>query len=182
LQFEACGDPATARAVQDASHQANDLIDELGGDGAITVLLRLAGDSITTIRYAGPGEIDCNRLPASALVEARGNEPFWSFSVEDESALFRTPELPDGVQYTDGLWTRAEVGMWTYEAERASAAMQGASADSALAARSQTRVRLDLTETECRDGMSGARYPYRAVLTRYGDTLEGCALEGRRAM
>jgi uncharacterized membrane protein len=34
----------------------------------------------------------------------------------------------------------------------------------------------------CFDSMSGARYPFRAVLDRDGAQVTGCALEGKNGM
>ena len=49
------------------------------------------------------------------------------------------------------------------------------------AARSDSTATLDLVEERCIDSMSGARYPFSATLTRNGQELHGCAVEGRPA-
>ena len=41
-----------------------------------------------------------------AVQRARGNEPFWAVTFEGEGATFRTPELPDGINYREGRWKR----------------------------------------------------------------------------
>lgn len=167
LRFTACGEEGEGRAVEDAAPQdAAALVAELGAGAAMPVMLRMVGDRITEIRYAGPGEVRCDRLPPDGVLEARGNEPFWNLIVEGDTATFRTPEQQDGILFVQGHWTRTGDRGWHYEA-----------GDSA-----GTTIRLELTESPCSDSMSGARFPYRAVFTRGNDRYEGCALEGRRAM
>jgi uncharacterized membrane protein len=177
FRFFACDNQAEGRMVE-ISPDPSAMFAEIGTDGALTVVVRIVGERITDIRYAGPSEVNCNRFPPDAIVEAWGNEPFWNLAVQQEITLFRTPEQQAGVRYTDGVWTGAGSN-WVYDATLAPPAAGTADSQPAAAA---TRVRLELIETECRDGMSGARFPYRAVLIRDSERLEGCALEGRQAM
>lgn len=171
LRFAACGEANEGRVVVDATQDASALVAELGAGSAIPVMLRMDGDRITDIRYAGPGEVRCDRLPPDAVVEARGNEPFWMLAVAGDTAVFRTPERQDGIAYAGGRWTRKGEDEWRYEASLADATSAAGST-----------IELRLMEADCSDSMSGARFPYRAVLTLGTDRFEGCALEGRRAM
>lgn len=172
LRFAACGQENEGRIVVDAAHEdVSALVAELGGGSAIPVLLRMDGDRVTDIRYAGPGEVSCDRLPPDAVLEARGNEPFWMLAVAGDTAVFRTPEQQQGIVYAGGRWTSPDENGWRYEASLTDAASNVG-----------TTIELQLMESDCGDSMSGARFPYRAVLTRGTDRYEGCALEGRRAM
>ena len=178
FRFFACDNQGEGRMVEVAP-DASALFAEISTDGALTVVVRMVGERITDIRYAGPSEVNCNRFPPDAIVEAWGNEPFWNLAVQREVTLFRTPEQLAGVRYTDGVWTGAGNGQWVYNGSLAPPTAGAADSQSDAAG---ARVRLELSETECRDGMSGARFPFRAVLIRASERFEGCALEGRQAM
>ena len=139
-----------------------------GRDGELSVLVRLNGERVEEIRYAaqeGPG---CARLPSPNVVEARGNEPFWSIEVYGDSARLRVPLVPGGVVFTRGAWRRLAGGQWAYEARRGQSGRE-------------EFLLLQLTESRCVDSMSGARYPFRAALIRDGEPATGCAVEGRLA-
>ncbi len=97
--------------------------------------------------------------PSAGLVEARGNEPFWAVRVEGAEARVSTPEEASGVSYRDGAWSRD--GRWLYTARR----KDGAGVET---------LTLELIEERCLDTMSGAEYPWRAVLVRQGRRMEGC--------
>jgi uncharacterized membrane protein len=134
----------------------------------MAVLVRLDRDRLQEIRYAGAEGSRCDQLPPEGELQARGNEPFWMIRAEGTRARVHTPEEPDGAAYGDGTWTRADGLRWRYEARRTRADRL-------------EHLTLELTEERCVDSMSGARYPFRAVLTRDGNRMEGCALEGRQA-
>lgn len=166
LRFRACGEAGAGAIVEDVeSGDGRRLLRALGTESnGIAVLVRLRGNQLQEIRYAGPEVPDCSRLPPRSQVEARGNEPFWFVRVEDDTAQLVTPEIPDGLDYGSGMW-RQPGNLWQYEAERA----QDGDGESLI---------LELTEAPCADSMSGARYPFRAAVYRNGERLEGCALEG----
>jgi uncharacterized membrane protein len=123
---------------------------------------------LLSIRYAAPEGPDCARLQSSAVVDARGNEPFWAVEIYEDSARLRVPLSPGGVVFRRGAWRRLSSGEWVFDARR------GASG------REEVLV-VALTESRCIDTMSGARYPFRAALIREGDPARGCAVEGRSA-
>jgi uncharacterized membrane protein len=77
-----------------------------------------------------------------------------------------TPELPDGREYRHGTWKKIEAHRWQYRAERED---------------QRAFLLLELDGTGCTDSMSGARFPFRAIVLRDGHRLEGCALEGTAA-
>lgn len=93
---------------------------------------------------------------------ARGNEPFWAVSIEGDEARISSPDLPEGMAYRDGRWTRGKsAGTWEYKARRERA--EG------------LWLELELTEAPCTDSMSGNASPFTAVLTYDGKRVEGCA-------
>lgn len=150
-----------------AGGQTAALVRELGGGGRrIPAMIRLEGDRIVEIRYAGPEGAGCDGLPPEGELEARGNEPFWHLRVDGTQALVRTPEEPDGRAYGEGEWSRPGEGRWLYRARQDSAG-------------GGERLRLELVKARCMDSMSAAWYPFRAVLGRGDTRMEGCALEGR---
>lgn len=90
---------------------------------------------------------------------ARGNEPFWSLTV-----------TPDGTTYTDMEGT-------TLTGPYAEPAVDGSTFAFATAAGA-----LGLTESLCRDSMSGMPYPFTVTLTRDGADLPGCAGDPARLL
>ncbi len=170
LRFIACGEASEGIPAEDLPKgDGRALVRELGaGENGMAVLVRLDRGRLQEIRYAGPEGSRCDQLPPEGEVEARGNEPFWMIRVEGTRARVHTPEEPDGVAYDDGTFTRADGERWRYEARRTTAIRV-------------EHLTLEVTEERCVDTMSGARYPFHAVLIRDGNRMEGCALEGRRA-
>jgi uncharacterized membrane protein len=90
---------------------------------------------------------------------ARGNEPFWSVTV-----------APEGSNYTDMEGT-------TLDAPFTEPVTEGDSLVFSTAAGP-----LRLTQTLCRDSMSGMVYPYSVTLTRDGTDLPGCAGDPARLL
>ncbi len=90
---------------------------------------------------------------------ARGNEPFWSLTVTAE-----------GSSYTDMEGTTLDAPFTA-----------PASADGSLVFETAAGP-LTLTETLCRDSMSGMPYPFTVTLTRDGADLPGCAGEPARLL
>jgi uncharacterized membrane protein len=96
------------------------------------------------------------------ITRARGNEPFWAVTFEGEGATFRTPDLPDGINYRDGRWKRkGTAAEWTFKARRERA--EG------------LWLELQVTEAPCTDSMSGEAFPYKATVTFEDKHMEGCA-------
>ena len=167
LTFLPCGEGPDAIGVVDTPDgQAAAVVAELGGgDRPIPVLVRMRGDTVEVVRHAEPEGGGCDDLlPAGDLV-ARGNEPFWSVSIDGDSAVVRTPDLPAGAGYHARSWQSGAEGAWRFTAS--------AGADT---------LRLWLDADRCRDGMSGAWFPYRATVEWRRERLTGCALEGERAL
>lgn len=90
---------------------------------------------------------------------ARGNEPFWSLSV-----------TPEGSSYNDMEGTTLDAPFTDPVTE----------ADSLLFATAAGPLRL--TQTLCRDSMSGMVYPYSVTLSRDGTDLPGCAGDPARLL
>lgn len=96
------------------------------------------------------------------ITRARGNEPFWAVTFEGEQATFRTPDLPDGINYREGRWKRkGTAAAWTFRARRERA--EG------------LWLQLEITEAPCTDSMSGEAFPYKATVTFEDKRMEGCA-------
>ena len=102
------------------------------------------------------------------IVSARGNEPFWGIEVDGDAAIVRTPEELTGVRYGNGVWRTNGPRRWSYRADRKGT---GQAVD---------EISLELEETPCADTMSDEKFPLRAVFTRSGRRMDGCALEGQR--
>ena len=97
-----------------------------------------------------------------AVQRARGNEPFWAVTFQGEGATFRTPEIPDGINYREGRWKRqGTAAEWVYKARRERA--EG------------LWISVEITEVPCTDSMSGESFPYKAVVTFEDKRMEGCA-------
>ena len=167
VRFVACGDTGQGAAVEDASGAGKAAVDEFGGKGVMAVV-RLEGNRLQEVRYAAPEGPGCDQLPPHGEVEARGNEPFWLIRVDGATAYLRRPQNPEEQEYERGAWSQPAPSTWRYDAER----------DRDGKAQSLT---LELSEARCTDSMSGAWYPFRAVIVRNGRKTEGCALEGRQS-
>ena len=90
---------------------------------------------------------------------ARGNEPFWSLTV-----------TPQGNSYSDMEGATLDAPFTEPMAE----------GDSFLFTTAAGPLRL--TQTLCRDSMSGMVYPYTVTLTRNGTDLPGCAGDPARLL
>ena len=164
LHLLPCGSSDSGNTLEDGTGgDATGVVQELGPDG-VTAIVTLSGNQITSLQYAAPEGPGCETLPPDSELEARGQEPFWFVSVSGSVATVRTPEEPDGVAYAAGHWSMADSVHWRYEARSGAAPLV-----------------LELTRERCADGMSGARYPLKATLTRDGVSMSGCALPGRGA-
>ena len=168
LRFVGCGEEGEGLAVQDLpTGEGQALVRELGGGGRVIVLVRLEGDRLTDIRYAGGEGPGCDRLPPDGDIEVRGTEPFWHLQLTGSTATTTTPEAPAGDEFQNGRWT-ATGGPWRYQAERREDG-------------SVVTLAVELVEERCRDSMSGAAYPFTAAVRIDSLELHGCALEGRNA-
>jgi putative lipoprotein len=112
--------------------------------------------------YAAPaGESQgCNAPPPAYVVQARGNEPFWSVEVVDGKLIWRQPEEPKEL-VIEALESSDAEGTVGYSGEA-----QGHTLELFVEAQS------------CRDSMSGAYFAYSARATFDGKSLKGCARIG----
>lgn len=167
LQFQACNADDAMPVVDATGEDLVAVVEELGyGSQAVNAHLVLDGERVSELRIAAPEVPSCLDILPDTELEARGNEPFWNVRIDGSEALFRSPEELAGVRYEDGTWEEAANG-WRFRAVRADAA-------------SDESLTIEFSPDRCIDTMSGARYPFRAVLDRDGSRAEGCALEGRR--
>jgi uncharacterized membrane protein len=165
LRFTACGASGQGTALEDGTGgDAATVVSELGPDNGVTALVTTDGGRLIALHYAAPEGAPCEELPPAVDLEARGQEPFWFVSISGDVATVRTPEELDGVEYAGGHWSTIDAAQWRYDA-----------------ARSDETLLLELIQERCVDGMSGARYPLKATLTRGGQSMSGCALQGRGA-
>lgn len=169
LRFRGCGRTGDGMPIRDLADGAGErMVREFGApvDG-ITAIVRLDGERLVEIRYAGPERPKCDRFPPAGELEARGNEPFWHVQVRASEAWVYTPQEPGGVVYGGGRWSQSG-GQWSYQARHELVTNESA-------------ITLEIVDGRCVDTMSGARFPWRARLIRDGNRMEGCALEGRDA-
>jgi uncharacterized membrane protein len=105
------------------------------------------------------GQTPC--LPDSLSLSFQGNEPFWSLKISTDSIVFKHFERPASrFPYRRPRW---QDSVWVFTTERA---------DTTLVAY--------LSETDCRDDMSGFRYAMRAQIEIARETYRGCGgREGR---
>ncbi|WP_324074161.1 MAG: hypothetical protein RSE14_12545 [Erythrobacter sp.] len=89
------------------------------------------------------------------VVTLMGNEPFWNLRITRDTALWTTPENPDG---TPIAVTRF-------------AGNGGLGFNGTLDGKPLTAA---LTPGQCSDQMSDRRYPFVATIALGGETLQGC--------
>lgn len=167
LAFIRCGGPPDTLWIADTpDHQVDSALAGFG-DGPLPALVRLDGGVVTAVRFVAPEGPDCSRLPADADFTAQGTEPFWHLSLTGDSAVVSTPEQQSGLRFADGRWDRPSAGTWRF------LAVSSGGADT---------LSLLLVEERCRDGMSGAWFPFRVTAKWGGRQVIGCGLEGRKAM
>ncbi|RJL07048.1 COG3650 family protein, partial [Paracoccus siganidrum] len=92
----------------------------------------------------------------TAAFSARGNEPFWAVDVAGNTAIYKTPSNQRGQAIRVNRLTFAE----------------GVEYIGVLGGRPFT---VNIRAAECRDSMSGDRFPMTATLTVSGRSERGCA-------
>ncbi|MBC9246945.1 hypothetical protein H4P12_09490 [Paracoccus sp. 11-3] len=92
----------------------------------------------------------------TAAFSARGNEPFWAVDVAGNTAMYKTPENQRGSAVRVDRITFAEGVEF-------------------IGVRSGRPFALNIRSKQCRDSMSGDRFPMTAVLTTAGRQQTGCA-------
>jgi uncharacterized membrane protein len=163
LAFTPCSGVSATDLVDRTDGEAAAIIKELAGDaGSVVAVVRLRGDTLVAIRYAGLEGPPCEALPPEGDYMASGTEPFWHLALLGDSARVTSPEVLDGA--------------WYHRVTRDTAG--GTLRIMALGAEGDT-LRATFVAGRCADGMSGARDAWRAVITWRDRTMEGCALEGR---
>lgn len=169
LRFRPCGQNGAQPVDDGTAGEAHRIVRELGfGGGVVRVAAVLDGERLVEVRYAAPEAVGCEDLLPDARLRAQGNEPFWSLTVDEEGARWRTPERAEPLRFSGGEWERSGQG-WLFQAT-------GSDADEAES------LRLEVVEERCVDSMSGSRFPFSATVRLDGATVEGCALEGTQAV
>lgn len=167
LRFTRCGISGDGKIVSDrADSAATAILREFApGGGPVTIVARMGHDSLIEVRYAGPEGPSCTSLPPAGDLNAVGEEPFWHLRIAGDSARLRTPEDTTGASWLGGNWESMAADGWRFAAA-------GTGGDT---------MRVELRAEPCRDGMSGARYPFQATIRYRAVVLQGCGLEGRDA-
>lgn len=165
LRFRPCDAAQGSNVEDDTGEDLRRIVEGLApGTDSVNAHLVREGERVTELRVAAPEVRSCTGILPDAQLEARGNEPFWNVQITGTRALFRSPEELTGVEYEEGVWQRIDGG-WRFQASRVDA--PGA-----------TPLTLEVRSGRCTDTMSGALYPFRAMLERDDLIAEGCAFEG----
>ena len=98
----------------------------------------------------------------STAFVARGNEPFWNVQISGNTAVYRTPDTPDGRSIA--------VNRLVFD--------RGVEYIGVLGGRPFV---VNMRAAECQDSMADDRFPLTARLTVGGQTLSGCAAPGQTA-
>ncbi len=118
--------------------------------------------SVSSLNLAfPPGGGGLCELDASYLYKAGGNEPFWAVTIFEGSLRLDSPALdaPLELPATEAVVPGVRGPAWRGERDGRS-------------------LQVQLLPGRCWDGMSGAAYPYEAVVTLDGTELRGCAQQG----
>jgi uncharacterized membrane protein len=170
LRFRPCGQGDAQPMDDGTGSEAARAVRELGyGEDRVLAVVVLDGVRLLEVRHATPEAPGCEALLRDGDLHAWGNEPFWNASIEGDRLLWRTPEDPEGIPWTEGRWERPAGDQWRFEARR-----DGVDGVDYLT--------LELAEERCRDTMAGSYYPFSARVRIEGRVLEGCALEGTGAV
>jgi uncharacterized membrane protein len=127
--------------------------DQPGGGGMVAV---------ETLQVAvPPGSTALCELDASYQYRASGTEPFWSLSVIGGTLRFEAMDLeaPVEVSATAARVPGSAAMVWRGEGGGRS-------------------LELQLLPERCHDGMSGASYPFAAIVLLDGAELGGCGMQG----
>jgi uncharacterized membrane protein len=108
-----------------------------------------------------PGGPGLCGFDGSYRYRAAGNEPFWSVTVLDGSLRFDAPDLEEPLELVATAFRVPGQSGPGWKGEEGGRSLQ-----------------LQLIPGRCWDDMSGAAYPYRAVATLDGRSLEGCGEQG----
>lgn len=127
--------------------------DQPGGGGMISV------ESLVVALT--PGSTMLCELDASYLYRAHGTEPFWSLTVLDGTLRFEAMDLEAPI-----------------EVRGTAVRIPGVSAPAWKGAGDGRTLEVELVPERCYDGMSGASYPFGAIVRLDGTELKGCAMQG----
>ncbi|MFY7745179.1 MAG: COG3650 family protein [Erythrobacter sp.] len=94
-------------------------------------------------------------VPPDETVTLTGTEPFWTLTIERDTARWTTPENPQGTLFAVTRF----------------AGNGGLGFTGSLDGKPLTAA---LTPGACNDGMSDRRFPFVATIALGGETLQGC--------
>jgi uncharacterized membrane protein len=101
-----------------------------------------------------------HELLASRLLQALGNEPFWSVEITRQAIVYRTPDEPQGIVFPYAA-PSGRAGGLVFESLRSDSAPRA--------------IRVVIEPRECSDGMSDLRYRYASEVRLDSLELHGCA-------
>lgn len=104
---------------------------------------------------SGPTEA-FSAIAQDEIIFLTGTEPFWGGEIENETALYSTPENQDGTQFPVERFAGNNGLAFTGQMDAA-------------------RFDLMITPGECSDGMSDRTYPFVATLQLDDEQRNGCA-------
>lgn len=115
------------------------------------------------VLYAGLQDAvkGCAAAPTTAIVSARGTEPFWAVEVHEAQMLWRQPEDPK------------EIALSAPQTEDAEGAVRY------RASGGGHTIEVSIDSQPCRDAMSGEFFAYSAKAVLDGKEFSGCARVGR---
>jgi uncharacterized membrane protein len=118
------------------------------------------------VLYAGvQGSVrGCDEPAPTAVLTARGSEPFWAVDVEDTRMVWRQPDEPKEIVLGEPQMQDAE-GAVRYQASS-----------------NDHQLELMIDAQPCRDAMSGEFFAYAAKATLDGKQLSGCARVGKQSL
>lgn len=175
LMFKPCGATLPSPLRDDTGRDLPGLVAGLGyGADSIQAHLVVEDGVAREVRVAAPEAVGCEGLLPEGDFQARGNEPFWLVTIQDDRAIWRSPEEMDGVEYLDGVWTELPGG-WRFEA-----VAHPARPSTPHSGRPVDPVWIVFRDESCIDSMSGARFPFVTEVRRGDLRASGCGSEGRR--
>jgi uncharacterized membrane protein len=95
-------------------------------------------------------------IDISQPITARGNEPFWSVTIDGTHVRLTRPDQPEVAAETAGAVIQPGRATWV-----------------AMAPGQQ--ITITVYESPCSDGMSDTRYPLTAEVALINESLRGCA-------
>ena len=123
--------------------------------GALTAAIFVLAGCTPATDGIDPEGRTFDAVAPSEVVTMMGTEPFWTLRIEDDAAVWMTPDSPGGTRFAVSRF----------------AGNNGLGFSGTLDGEPFTAT---LTPGECSDGMSNRRFPFVATIALGQDILEGC--------